>query len=740
MSTIKIDLEQRQRGYGFGTFAGVFTPSILTIIGVVMYLRFGWVLGNIGLTRTLVMVTAGSAITFLTGLSISALATNMRMAGGGAYFMLSRSLGLESGAALGLPLALAQAIGVSFYVSGFAEALVEGVPWLAGVDPRYVGLATLLVITVVASIAADIAMRAQYFIMGAIVLSLVVFFLGGTPADLAAPASEAVPPTPGFWAVFAVFFPAVTGILSGVGMSGDLKNPSRSIPLGTLAAVLTGYAVYMAVPIALYAFVGDPAILKTDSMILKKCAILQWPVLLGILAATLSSAIGSLLAAPRVVQALSSDRVLPRFIGRGYGKRNDPRIATALAFAIAGTGIWLGDINAIAPILTMFNLTTYALLNLCAGLEEMMGNPSWRPTFRVRSFFCFAGFFGCVATMFMISPGWTFIAIALEIGVYWVMKRRDIHARWGDMRLGLLMFGARFVIRKLAERPGDGRNWRPILLVFAGSPKKRWHLLEMAAAISQNRSLVTVASVIPEENWTAERAENLRVATRAYLSERGIEAQVRIQPGVTRWDGMRELARSYGWGPIVPNTVLLGPPNRDGAPEAFGSLVRLLASRRRNIVIVADNDETEPPPPKARTIDIWWRGKQTNAPFMLAVAFLLMRGDEWRGAKLRICNVAEEESRVEESRRILEGFLSGARVKAEAVVIPPQASLSVMSQIRDTSADSDLVLMGLRRPAEDETDDAYGAYVRQCFDATASLPLMAFALASEDVDFNSIFA
>ena len=734
----KTDDGQR-RGYGFGTFAGVFTPSILTIIGVVMYLRFGWVLGNVGLAKTLVIVTLSSMITFLTGLSISALATNMRMEGGGAYYMLSRSLGLESGAALGIPLALAQAVGVSFYISGFAEALVEGVPQLSGVDPRYIGLGTLLVITIVASRSADIAMKAQYFIMGAIALSLVVFFLGGTPANLTMPEAGAVPANLGFWAVLAVFFPAVTGILSGVGMSGDLKNPSRSIPLGTLAAILTGYAIYMAVPIVLHAFVSDPSILKTDSMILKKCAVIQWPVMIGILAATLSSAIGSILAAPRVVQALAGDRVLPRFIGRGYGEKNDPRIATAIAFAIAGTGIWLGDINAIAPVLTMFNLTTYALLNLCAGLEEMMGNPSWRPTFRVRSFFAFAGFLGCVGMMFMISPGWTFIAIAFEIGVYWLMKRRAVNARWGDMRLGLLMFGARFVIRKLAERPGDGRNWRPILLVFAGSPKKRWHLLEMAAAISQNKSLVTVASVIPEENWTAERAESLRVATRTYLADRGIEAQVRIQPGETRWSGMRELVRSYGWGPIVPNTVLLGPPTHESAPEAYGSLLRLLTSRRRNIVIVDDNCDDEPPPARERTIDIWWRGKQSNAPFMLALAYLLMRGSEWHGARLRICNVAEDEERVEEARLLLDGFLTGARVKAETVVLAPRANLSAMSLIRDTSAKSDLVLMGLRRPADGETDEAYGEYVRAFIDATESLPLVALALASEDMDFKSIF-
>ena len=732
--------KEEKRGYGFGTFAGVFTPSILTIIGVVMYLRFGWVLGNVGLASTLVIVTVSSAITFLTGLSISALATNMRMKGGGAYFMLSRSLGLESGAALGIPLALAQAVGVSFYVSGFAEALVEGVPFLGGIDPRLIGIGTLVIITAVASKSADIAMKAQFLIMGAIALSLAVFFLGGTPAGLEGPPPASVPASPGFWAVLAVFFPAVTGILSGVGMSGDLKTPSRSIPRGTLAAVLTGYAIYMAVPVFLHRFVGDPGILKTDTMILKKCAVIQWPVMLGILAATLSSAIGSLLAAPRVVQALAEDRILPRFIGRGYGARNDPRVATALTFAIAATGIWMGDINAIAPVLTMFNLTTYALLNLSAGLEEMMGNPSWRPTFRVKSVLSFAGFFGCTAMMFMISPGWTFIAIAFEFLVYWAMKRRSLRARWGDMRLGLLMFGARLVIRKLAERSGDGRNWRPVLLVFAGSPKKRWHLVEMAAAISQNRSLVTVASVIPEENWSAERAENLRTTTRAYLADRGIEAQVRIQPGKTSWSGMLELVRAYGWGPVVPNTVLMGPPTSDASDGPCGEIVRALAMRRRNIIVVADNSDIEPPVAQKRVVDIWWRGKQANAPFMLAVSCLLMRDDEWRGARLRVCNIAEDASHADDARRMLENFLSSARVKAETIVVLPESGRNAMGKIRETSAGSHLVLLGMRRPGENESDESYGAYVRECRAATMALPLVAFALASEDVDFQSIFA
>ena len=260
-------------GYGFGTFQGVYTPSILTIIGVVMYLRFGWMLGNVGLATSLIIVTIGSAITLLTGFSISALATNMRMKGGGAYFMLSRSFGVEAGAAMGLPLALAQAIGVSFYVAGFSEAFVNsGLPFVGSWDPRYVGFATLSVLAAVSTMSADIALKSQYFIMGAIAFSLVSFFLGSAPADLTAPAPETVPDSSGFWAVFAVFFPAVTGILSGVGMSGDLKNPSRSIPLGTIAAVLTGYAVYMAIPVFLAGYVSDSAVLKTDSMIFAKCA------------------------------------------------------------------------------------------------------------------------------------------------------------------------------------------------------------------------------------------------------------------------------------------------------------------------------------------------------------------------------------------------------------------------------------------------------------------------------------
>ena len=737
-----------RQGYGFGTFAGVFTPSILTIIGVVMYLRFGWMLGNVGLTTSLIIVTAASSITFLTGLSISSLATNMRMKGGGAYFMLSRSFGLEAGAAIGIPLALSQAVGISFYVAGFAEALVEsGLPMVGEWDPRLIGLATLLALSVLATVSADAALKAQFFIMAAIALSLVSFFAGGTPPALAAPEPAAVPPALSFWPVFAVFFPAVTGILSGVGMSGDLKNPSRSIPVGTIAAVLTGWVVYMSVPLVLDRFVADPSVLRTDTMILQKCA--RWPflILLGVWAATLSSALGGLLCAPRVVQALAQDRLLPGVLGRGYGANRDPRLASAACFAIAAAGLWFGDINALAPILTMFNLTTYGLLNLSAGLEELMGNPSWRPTFRVRPFLSFAGFIGCFAVMFMISPGWTFCALVAVGLIYWLAKRRALRARWGDMRTGLLMYAIQVALRLRGRRQLDERNWRPNLLVLSSVPLDRPHLLVLAAAISGNRSFVTLATVIPPAADSVSRATALRDSIRRRLNKVRLEAQVRIYPADDLWHGLGELVRAYGFGPLTPNTVLLGTPKRADDNRPLGGLLHTLARCQRNIILVGDRRSpvqddgtvTLAHHPDSRRIDVWWRGQTDNGAFMLALACLVLRGDSWRGATLRLCNIAEPGMDVEDVQRVLEGFMAKARVAAEVHVMEPDGQRPFNETICEVSGDADLTFVGMRGPGADETADAYGDYVRSLTAGLSSVPLTIFALAGEAVDFRRIF-
>ncbi|MBN1864805.1 MAG: hypothetical protein JW808_07890 [Victivallales bacterium] len=255
--------EAPDRGYKFGTFKGVFTPSVLTILGVIMYLRFGWVLGHVGTAWTLVIVTVSTMVTFVTALSMSSLVTNMKVGGGGAYYIISRSLGLEAGAAIGIPLFFAQALGISFYITGFAESVVGSLANYAPAAASFladnfgnaeaaVGVCALVVLAVLTYISADLTLKTQFLVLTIIISSLVVFFSGSADAlgDLGNAAATANPAqtTQGilpdkFWMVFSVFFPAVTGIEAGIAMSGDLKDPSKSLPRGTLAAIGASYLV-----------------------------------------------------------------------------------------------------------------------------------------------------------------------------------------------------------------------------------------------------------------------------------------------------------------------------------------------------------------------------------------------------------------------------------------------------------------------------------------------------------------
>ena len=709
-------VKKKRSGYSFGTFQGVFTPSILTIIGVVMYLRFGWMLGNVGIAQSLAIVTIGSAITFLTGLSISALATNMRMKGGGAYFMLSRSFGPETGVAVGVPLALAQAIGVSFYVSGFSEALVgSGLPVVSGLNPQHVALGTLTFLALVSSVSADLALKSQYFVMAAIVASLVSLFCGGAPSALAAPDAASVPPALGFWPVFAVFFPAVTGILSGVGMSGDLKDPGKSIPRGTIAAVLTGYAIYMAVPLFLDWCVKDAAVLRSDTMILAKCARWQMPILVGVWAATISSAVGSFLCAPRVVQALARDRLAPRFLGRGYGASDDPRVASFLCYAVAAAGVLLGDINAIAPVLTMFNLSTYALLNLSAALEETMDPPSWRPTFRVRSFFSYAGFAGCVGAMLMISSGWTLVALACELAIFLAARRRSRTPRWADMRDGLYLSLARFALRRLERHRRDVRNWTPNLLVLTPIPAVLPRLFSFARGVSGGSGFITVASVVQSEYCEESREAELAQSLLRQMKARGLRPIVRVASAAD---------------------VVLGIP-RPGADSTSGGVARETYIRRRNIVFVGAGECADPS--KGGYIDIWWRGENRNGALMLALACLLRKRERaWRRVPLRL-NMIVSRRTEEEAEGMISEFLAKARVQAATRVLKLEERRPFAETIAANSSDSLVTLLGLRSPKSDEPDMEYSEYCRTLAESTGDVSRVVLVLAGEDVDFTAMF-
>ena len=717
------------RGAGLGTFGGVFTPSILTILGVIMYLRFGWVVGNVGLTGALLIVTISTLITFLTALSISEIATDQRVRVGGAYYMISRSLGIETGGAVGIPLFFAQALSVALYTIGFAESVKNVFPQ---VDERLVGLLTTVAVALLALKSARAAIRAQYFIMGAIGLSLISFFLGSAvgPADtLTVPLADV--PRENFWVVFAVFFPAVTGIMAGVNMSGDLKEPGKSIPKGTMAAVLVGYAIYMILPLFL-AMRADHNQLIQEPLIMRRMALWGDAIILGVWGATLSSAVGSIMGAPRVLQALARDGVLPnslRWLGRGSGPEDTPRAGTAVTLGIALTAVMLGNLNLIAPVLTMFFLTTYGVLNVAAGLERLLGSPSFRPRFRVPWYLSALGAVGCGSVMFLVNPVATVVAIVVVLGIYIWLERRELQSAWGDVRRGIWMAVTRAGLLRL-RTTRDPKNWRPHLLVLSGSPTRRWYLIRFADWLSHRRALITVSSVITDENVTLDRQRAMETTIHDYLGRRGIEALIRLIRAPDPFEGAERLVEAYGLGELSPNTYLVGDSEVPEHRDAYSRMIARFHEGRRNVVILHHNPELRFG--RRERIDVWWGGLKRNGGLMLTLAYLLQTSVDWRGADVRVKMVVPTPEAAAGARPNLEAIVRSmrSRVTAEVQVSDGRPFVDIMN---DSSRDADIIMMGMREPDAD-----FQSYYERMRDMVEGMPTTAFVLAAEDMPFGDI--
>ena len=248
----------------FGAFGGVFTPSILTILGVIMYLRLGWVVGNAGLWGSIFIVLIAHVISITTGLSISSIATDKKVGAGGVYYVLSRSLGLPIGGAIGLTLFIGTALSIALYIVGFSESFNAIIGLESDINNiRLTGSIALLSLTIIAFISTSLAIKTQYFILGAIFLSLLAIFFGNPMTPEQIPINTSPTDSVPFETVFAIFFPAVTGFTAGIAMSGDLKDPKKDIPVGTIIAIFVGFVVYLSLVIFLF-FRVDAETLKSE--------------------------------------------------------------------------------------------------------------------------------------------------------------------------------------------------------------------------------------------------------------------------------------------------------------------------------------------------------------------------------------------------------------------------------------------------------------------------------------------
>jgi len=714
---------------GLGTFGGVFTPSVLTILGVIMYLRFGWVVGNVGLAGTLIIVTLSTTITFLTAMSIAAIATDQRVRIGGAYYMISRSLGIESGGAIGIPLYFAQALSVALYTVGFAESVVGVFPELS---IRLVGIVTTIFVAGLALISARVAIRAQYFIMFGIALSLISFVLGGPVETSEIEMTGARDrETAAFWTVFAVFFPAVTGIMAGVNMSGDLKNPTRSIPLGTFSAIGVGYLIYMILPVLL-AQRADADTLIENPLIMREMAWWGDAILIGVWGATLSSAVGSILGAPRVLQALARDGVLPgwmRWLGRGEGSDDLPRVGTLITLCVALIAVFFGSLNVIAPILTMFFLTTYGVLNVTAGIERLLRSPSFRPKFNVHWSLSIIGAVGCVAVMFLINAGATVIALIFVVVIFVWLRSRQIKSAWGDIRRGIWMALIRAgLMRMKAEE--DAKTWRPHPLVFSGVPTKRFHLIEFASSLTLNRGILTLSSILKSNELTADRKRTMEKQIREFLEKKGIQCLVRVTSAGDPYKGMVRLVESYGLGELVPNTIVMGDTENEVSIDSYSRMIETFHNLNRNVVIVHDNKDLLFGDRKI--IDVWWGGLQGNGGLLMILAHLLKNSHRWLHAEVRIKMVVKDRQGAVKAQNNLKQIISNIRIDAKPMVLLSEGR-RFQDILAESSKDADLIFLGMAEPGEKFAD-----YYFNMQKNLEGLPTTVLVLAAKDNAFGNV--
>jgi solute carrier family 12 (potassium/chloride transporter), member 4/6 len=697
-----------------GTFIGVFTPSILTILGVILYLRTGWVVGNVGLIGALTIVFIANLITLTTAFSVSAVATNMQVGPGGAYYIVSRSLGVEIGVAIGLPLFLAQAVSITLYAYGLAESLEYVWP---GVPQMGVAALTVLVVGLLAARGAGLALKLQLPIMAAIALSLLVLIVGVALSGphLPGPNSHVADPA-GYWAVFAVFFPAVTGILAGISLSGDLREPKSSIPRGTITAVLVGLAIYLCVVIVLSVaaspeeLVADPLIWFT---IAGGLAFLIFP---GLWGAIFSSAVGSALGGPRTLEALVHDRVLPGAMAAPLRFVRGPGVPLLVTIVIAFAAVGLGGLNAVAPVLTMFFLTTYGVVNLVAGLEKLSGDPSYRPTINVPWYVSLGGAAACFWVMFLISPVASVVAIVIELGIYLLVRRRAMTARWGDLRRSALVALVRSTVLQLRRLPEDPRNWRPNVLLFTTDESGDLPAARLAHWLVEERGILTVNRLI--EGSIADHAASIPEATlqlNERLGENGIIAfgEVEIVPDLER--GIVSVAQSNGIAGIASNTVMFAWRDRSDQMAAILRSIEQLSLLDKSSLICRPADR--PFPPTGRTIHVWWGGLRDNGDLLVLLAHLLSLDAGWRDATISIKSIASSDMVAERTERTLRAMIGAARVAASSEVILKQDDVSIQELITERSADADVVFLGLRSIEPEEAE----RYVERLANLTSGL-------------------
>ena len=771
----------------FGT-APVFFTAISTILGAIMFLRFGFAVGMTGLLGTFAIVLIGHAVTIPTAMAIAEIATNQKVEGGGEYYIISRSFGLVIGSTIGIALYLSQAISVAFYIMAFTEAFKPLTEWITSTytllpwaedllrQPQVIGIPALLALTAVILIkGADLGVKVLYTVVATLAVALFAFFFGTTEyaqenaidfftkytvdanlADLVddpqnpasrnaaglggsqpapapignagldtftfgegdvitmqtlpeAPVEDNTPnfPRVSFFTVFAIIFPAFTGMTAGVGLSGDLRDPGRSIPLGTLAATIGGMVIYFFMAWKLAASAPPEVLADTSTLVMANIAWQGWWIIpLGLAAATISSALGSILVAPRTLQAIAADKIFPtpainRWVSKGKGEQNEPYNASLITVVLAAFFIMLGALDSVAEIISMFFMVTYGSLCLISFLNHFAADPSYRPTFRSKWYVSAFGSIACFGLMFFMNSTYAAMAM-LFIGLLYVYisyANPDKRSMAVIFQGVIFQFSRRLQIFLQKADKEEKTTWRPSVIAASNATFTRLGAFDLLRWLSQKYGFGTYIHTIDGylSHDTSENAAVIknRIIRMAEATESRIYIDTIVSPSYT--SAIAQIVQFPGIAGTANNLLLLeySKANQEGLLNIVDNF-SLIRSVNFNVGILALSERGFG---LKRSIHIWiTKAHYGSANLMILLAYVLTGHPDWKDAEIRLFAIFEEQYKADEEQNLYAlietGKLPISRNNIE--VLCREEDNDFRGTINRKSHEADLVITGFR--------------------------------------------
>ncbi len=698
----------------FGTFGGVYTPSLLTILGVIMYLRLPWVVGHAGLFGVIGIILVAHVISIATGLSISSIATDKNVGAGGPYYIVSRSLGLPIGGALGLALFIGLCFSTSLYVIGLSESILLSLGIEATLPAvRITGSIALVAITAVTVISTAFAIKTQYVVLVLIAFSLGAIFLGDPSGTVVSQGNSG--PAPEMAMLFGIFFPAVTGFTAGVNMSGDLKDPKQAIPRGTMAAIFSGLLVYIALAIFLSTQVSREALISDPNLLANFAKSSLWGsggilVLLGIWGATFSSGLGSIMGAPRILQALSVDRITPSLFARGTGPTKEPRNALVLAFLIAEAGILIAKLDTIAAIVSMVFLTMYAFLNLSCAIEAKV-SPDFRPAFRIPASVSVIGAITCIVIMINLNVVAMIGATIIMVGLFFYLQRKQLTLETGDAWGGVWSTMVRSgLYRVTGDKKKQQRNWRPNILSFRTKSTDSSRFEQFAQTLVTGNGILTDFEIVGDKKQNNARtksdvSEGPRAKGKSDERPVGIfrkTLRIKDQP----FDKIQTLCSHYGFSGLEPNALLLPWKFHEIDLQKFAETIDIASEQDFNVLAYQQANAHPTNASKIEKnetrIDVWWRVEAGNVAFSIALLKFLTKAAQWENAPVRFLLLSADSANNDNLRSTMRRLLREERIDAQVKIVNDTfGDRSFVDRVLDLSSQAALTLIGLPHANEE---------------------------------------